>query len=308
MNIYHSLKDFSATNAVVTIGMFDGVHVGHRALLQHVMLEASVINGESVVLTFWPHPQVFFGKTHDFKMLSTLDEKLSLLAEIGIDHCIILPFTHEFSQYSAHDYVVEILHKGIGASKVIIGYDHRYGKHGQGDFALMKSLGIQLGFDVQEIPAFTLEQVNISSTKVRHALQIGDVHKAGEYLSYTYSIAGTVQQGRKIGRTIGIPTANVLPESEYKPIPAIGVYVTRVLYNNVVYKSVTSVGLNPTIDEHNTKPTIEVHLLDFDSDLYNQYIRVYFVERIRDEQKYDSLQELQSAIKHDIEIAKRILK
>lgn len=307
MNIHHSLEHFSANNPIVTIGMFDGVHVGHRALMQQLAHEKATLNGESVVLTFWPHPQVFFGKTQDFKMLSTLDEKLKLLTEIGIDHCIILPFTHEFSQLSAHDYITTILHKGIGAKKVIIGYDHRYGKQGQGDFALMKTMGAQLGFEVEEIPAFTLEHVNVSSTKVRHALQTGDVAKAQEFLSYTYSIAGTVQQGRHIGRTIGIPTANVLPDSEFKLIPALGVYVTRVLFNNSMYKSVASIGLNPTIDQNNTIPSIEVHLLDFDANLYEQTIRVFFVQRLRDEKKYDSLQELQKAIQEDITIARQIL-
>lgn len=307
MQIHSTLDTFSASKPIVTIGMFDGVHVGHRALLQQLSLHKIQSGGETVVLTFWPHPQVFFGKTQDFKMLSTLDEKLELLSEIGIDHCIVLPFTSEFSQLTAHEYITNILHRGIGAHKIVIGYDHRYGTKGQGDFALMQTMGKELGFDVEEIPAYTLEHVNVSSTKVRHALQEGNVRKAHEYLSYTYSIAGTVQQGRQIGRTIGIPTANVLPESEFKLVPALGVYATRVLFNNTLYNSVTSIGLNPTIDPHNTTPSIEVHILDFDQDIYNANLRVYFVERLRDEQRYNSLEELTHAIAGDIENARNIL-
>ncbi len=307
MNIHHSLESFSAINPIVTIGMFDGVHVGHKTLLNQLNKEKELYNGETVVLTFWPHPQVFFGKTQDFKMLSTLDEKLRLLANIGVNHCIVLPFTHEFSQLSAQEYITNILYKGIHAKKVIIGYDHRYGKQGQGDFTLMQQMGNELGFEVEEIPAFTLEQVNISSTKIRNALTHGDVRKAHEYLSYPYSLAGTVQQGRQIGRTIGIPTANVKPESEFKIIPLLGVYATRVEYNNTLYNSVTSIGLNPTIDPTNTTPSIEVHILNFNEDLYNQTLRVFFVERLRDEKKYNSLEELKNAIAQDIQMAQLYL-
>jgi riboflavin kinase/FMN adenylyltransferase len=305
MKVYHSLEHFSAKNPVVTIGMFDGVHAGHRSILTRLEDIKKRIDGESVLLTFWPHPQVFFGKTDGFKMLSTLNEKLELLAQTGLDNCIIFPFTHEFSQISPESYINDILHNGIGAKTVVIGYDHRYGKNGAGHYDLMQEFGKKLGFEVEEIPAFELEHVNVSSTKVRHALLEGDILKAKTFLTYNYSIQGNVALGKQIGRTIGIPTANIIPDSDFKIIPALGVYVARVLYNNKLHDAVLSVGLNPTIDPLNAIPTIEVHILDFNEDVYHKTLRVYFMDRIRDEKKYPSLEALKQGIADDILYARK---
>jgi len=307
MKVHYSLENFSAVNPVVTIGMFDGVHVGHRTILATLEVEKKRIGGESVLLTFWPHPQVFFGRTEGFKMLSTLEEKLELLSQTGLDHCVILPFIQEFSQISPEDYIHTILYTGIGAKKVIIGYDHHYGQKGAGDFALMQKMGAELGFEVQEIPAFELKDVNVSSTKVRNALLEGDIARARLFLNSDYSIQGTVALGKQIGRTIGIPTANVVPDSEFKIIPGLGVYVAQVLYKDKLYNAVLSVGLNPTIDAANTHPTIEVHILDFSEDVYHQTLRVYFMARIRSEQKYPSLDALKAAINEDIRFARSFL-
>ena len=307
MKVHYSLENFSAVNPVVTIGMFDGVHVGHRTILATLEVEKKRIGGESVLLTFWPHPQVFFGRTEGFKMLSTLEEKLELLSQTGLDHCVILPFIQEFSQISPEDYIHTILYTGIGAKKVIIGYDHHYGQKGAGDFALMQKMGAELGFEVQEIPAFELKDVNVSSTKVRNALLDGDIARARLFLNSDYSIQGTVALGKQIGRTIGIPTANVVPDSEFKIIPGLGVYVAQVLYKDKLYNAVLSVGLNPTIDAANTHPTIEVHILDFSEDVYHQTLRVYFKARIRSEQKYPSLEALKAAINEDIRFARSFL-
>lgn len=304
MKVHYSLENFYAKNPVVTIGMFDGVHVGHRTILQKLEQEKNRIDGESVLLTFWPHPQVFFHRTEGFKMLNTLEEKLEVLSQTGLDHCIILPFTKEFSELNPEEYITEILHIGIGAKKVIIGYDHRYGKRGAGDFHLLSSMSITLGFEVEEIPAFDIEHVNISSTKVRNALLEGNVSKAISYLSYPYFISGIVAKGKQIGRTIGFPTANVVPDSEYKLIPALGVYVAEVEHNNNLYKAVVSIGLNPTISPENSNPTIEAYVLDFSGDLYKEKLKIFFLERIRSEKKFANLQELKDAISQDIQYSR----
>lgn len=305
MQIHTSLSTFSAKNPIVTIGMFDGVHVGHQKIIQQVCAAAEEIQGESVLLSFWPHPQVVFGKTENFKILSTLEEKYRLLELYGLDHCIILPFNLEFSKISAEEYIQTILHKGIHVKKIVIGYDHRYGHKGSGDFTLLKSFEESLGFTVEEISAFTLEEVAVSSTKIRHALQEGNVEKAQTYLGYTYSLEGSVVHGNKIGRTLGFPTANIIPKDSYKIIPEKGVYVAKIEHNKNIYAAVVSVGLNPTIEKNNTELKIEAHILDFSADIYDQNLRVFFMSKLREEQTYASLDELKQAISNDVFLARQ---
>lgn len=307
MKVHYTLDTFSAHKPVVTIGMFDGVHVGHQKVLEHVGNEAKKIQGESVVLTFWPHPQVFFGRKEHFSLLTTLEEKIALLQEFGIDHCIILPFDTDFSQLSAEEYISSILHKAIGAVKIIIGYDHRYGKHGKGDFTLMQTMGKLLGFEVAQIPAFDIDLVHISSTKIRDLLHEGNLPLAAQYLGYTYFIEGKVQPGKQIGRTIQVPTANIKPNFDLKTLPALGVYVAQVKLHHTIYNAVASVGKNPTIDEQNHTIHIEAHILDYSGDLYNEQITIYFIEKIRNEEKFPSLEALKSAIQNDIAVARKKL-
>jgi len=304
MQIHHSLETFKAKNPVLTIGMFDGVHKGHKTILAQLEKEKKQLQGESVVLTFWPHPQVFFGRTDGFDMISTLEEKCYHLEQTGLDHCIILPFTKEFASLSPEDYILKILHQGIGVKKVFIGYDHKYGNKGAGDFALLKKTGAQLGFNVEEIKAYDVEDVHVSSTQVRKAILSGNMEQAKAYLGYNYSISGTVVKGKQIGRTIGIPTANLLPDSAYKILPPKGVYVGAVLCSGRVYKAAVSIGLNPTVNTENKILSIEAYILDFNEDIYGQEIKLYFLSRIRDEEKYNSLEELKQAINNDVAIVR----
>ncbi|MFO7869421.1 MAG: bifunctional riboflavin kinase/FAD synthetase [Bacteroidales bacterium] len=304
MKIHHSISAFSARNPVMTIGMFDGVHLGHKKLLSLVCDEANKMNGESVVLTFWPHPQMLFNADDSFNILTTIEEKCSHLERYGIDHCIIVPFTKEFSQISPEQYMYDVLYKGIGAKKIIIGYDHRFGHKGVGDFLLLKQFEEKYNFVVQKIPAYDIDKITVSSTIIREALLNGDVERAQQYLNYHYSLQGTVVHGKKIGRTLDVPTANIVPESAYKIIPQSGIYIVQVVYNNQIFKGVANIGFNPTVDAENTNRTIEVYIFEFSQEIYDETIRLVFLKKVRDEQTFSSFTELQDAIQKDIHIAK----
>jgi riboflavin kinase/FMN adenylyltransferase len=302
MHIHHSFDNFHAHNPIVTIGMFDGVHAGHRSILTQLQRLKAQHNGESVLITFDPHPQMVFQKNPDFGILTTMDEKLDLLAKTGLDHCIILPFTHEFSQLSGEEYIETIVYKGAQAHTVVIGYDHNYGKNASGNFALMSAMGAQYHFAVEEISAFDVNGVHVSSTKIRHALAQGNVTQAREFLTYSYSLGGTVVQGKQIGRTIGFPTANVAVDNALKIIPAQGVYAACVEVDGESHTAVVNIGTNPTIAA-GLAQTIEAHILNFNTDIYGKYVRVHFEKYVRGQQKFASLNELQQAIQRDIEIS-----
>lgn len=299
MRIYRSIEEFSANNPIVTIGMFDGVHAGHRAILRQLEQSKQTIDGESVLLTFWPHPRMFFGKTDGFKMLTTMDEKLELLEQLGLDVCLVLPFSSEFASLSPEDYITKIIFQGIGAKKVVIGYDHKYGRNGSGSFDLMQVYGKQFGFEVEQISALSINGNAISSTKIRNNLFQGDIETANNFLSYQYFLNGEVVAGLQIGRTIGFPTANIKINSEFKEIPAKGVYGGTVNIDGVNYKAVINIGNNPTINAH-LPLSVEVHLLDFSRDIYGKKIRITFINKIREEMKFASISDLQKAIQNDV--------
>lgn len=305
MKVYHSIVDFSAKNPVVTIGMFDGVHAGHRAILQQLEKSKKQCDGESVLLTFWPHPRIFFGKTDGFSTLTTIEEKLRLLEQTGLDACVVLPFSKEFASLSPEEYIQKILVDGLKARKIVIGYDHKYGKNGLGTFDLMKQFGRVYNFEVEEINAFSFNSDAVSSTKIRHFLGEGNIEMANQYLSYNYFIQGSIIHGSQIGRTIGFPTANIHIENEYKMIPANGVYVGYSIVDDKKYKAVINIGHNPTISENN-KTSIEVHLIDFQQDLYNETLQVSFMYRLRDEQKFESLDALKNAIQRDVDCVRKM--
>ncbi|MCQ2960040.1 MAG: bifunctional riboflavin kinase/FAD synthetase [Bacteroidales bacterium] len=307
MRIYGSIEEFSAKNPIVTIGMFDGVHSGHRAILSQLEKIKQREGGESVLLTFWPHPRVYFGKTEGFNLLTTLDEKMELLEKNGLDVCLVLPFSQELSELSPEDYIYKILYKGIGAKTVVIGYDHKYGRAGEGTFELMKQCGKQYGFSVEQISAYSVDSETVSSTKIRNCLSEGNIERVNQMLSYEYFFTGKVVAGRKIGRTIGFPTANLQSEFSYKKLPEKGVYVGMAYVENKIYKAVINIGNNPTICE-NLPLSVEVHLIDFSEEIYDKNVRVTFLKKLRDEQHFESLDELKSAIKKDVVKAKMILK
>lgn len=301
MNVYHHINEFNADkNIVLTTGTFDGVHLGHRKIIEQVIQSAKKINGESVLLTFFPHPRmVLYPESNDLKLLNTIDEKIELLRQSGIDHLIIQPFSVDFSRISSMVFVRDILVAQLNTKKLIIGYDHHFGKNREGTFEHLKEYGPLYGFEVEEIKAQEIQQKNISSTKVRNALLIGDIQTANQFLGYPYFINGTVVEGNKIGREIGFPTANIEVQESYKLIPANGVYAVKIEVDNVRYDGMLNIGTRPTIKGKDV--TIEVNIFNFNQEIYNKPIRIEFFEKIRNELKFNELAELQQQLHHDKE-------
>lgn len=299
MKIYSNIQEFTAiNNAVITIGTFDGVHCGHKVIIEQLKKAAKKIDGETVVLTFFPHPRmVVFPDDNDLKLLNTIEERTSLLEKAGIDHLIIHPFSKKFSKLSALDFVRDILVNKINAKKIIIGYDHRFGKNRTGDFDDLKNFGETYDFEVEEIPAQDIQQINISSTKIRNALIDGEINAANQFLGYNYFLSGKVVEGEKIGRKIGFPTANIFIENSYKLIPKNGVYAVKVKVKEITYNGMLNIGNRPTINGKNQ--TIEVHIFDFNEFIYGEIITILFIERIRSESQFDDMTQLKNQLTLD---------
>jgi riboflavin kinase / FMN adenylyltransferase len=291
----------------VTIGTFDGVHAGHRAILHRLRDLAQSVGGEAAVLTFYPHPRmVLYPDDHGLRLLNTPEEKSELLSACGIRHLIVHPFSEAFSRLSAEDYVRNLLVNGLHAHTVVVGYDHRFGRNREGDFNTLRELSEIFGFRVEEIPAKDIDAVHVSSTKIRQALEAGDVDMASRLLGYPYSLTGTVVSGDGRGRHIGFPTANIRVEYPYKLIPAFGVYAVRVQRGAHRFSGVLNIGVRPTVQESG-RVQIEAHLFDFDEMIYGEQLRIEFAGRIREERRFSSVQELQTQIAADIQAARRIL-
>ncbi len=293
---------------MLTIGTFDGVHIGHQKIVQQLNAAADKINGESVLFTFYPHPRmVLFPDSHGLKLIQTQREKLDKLKRFGLKNVIVYPFTHEFSRLTATEFVRDYLVNKLKVKKMIIGYDHQFGKNREGTLELLKDLAPIYDFQVQEIPAQDIESVNVSSTKIRKSLQNGDVSTATQYLGEFFELSGTVIHGNKIGRTINFPTANIAVDSEIKVIPANGVYAVRVvLENRTEYFGMLNIGKKPTVNNENYI-SLEVNILDFAGDLYNQAITVKFLSKLRDEQKFEGLTDLQTQIKKDEQVVRNAI-
>ena len=287
----------SNTQSVITIGTFDGVHVGHRAIMQRLVAAAKEQGLVSAVLTFFPHPRMVLQKNSDIKLINTLSEKKQLLEDIGLDYFVVEPFTHEFSRLSALEYVRDILVTQLKAKKIIIGYDHRFGRNRNADIQDLKKYGEQFGFEVEEISAQQLDEVSVSSTKIRKALAQGDIHTANTYLGYAFTIEGVVTKGKALGRTIGYPTANLHVPQTYKLIPKNGVYVVKALVNNTLTYGITSIGTNPTVG--GTAKSIETFFLDTSTDLYGKELQLHFLQHIREEATFKDLESLKQAIQKD---------
>ncbi len=300
MKIYYGLNEFgNVKNPVVTTGTFDGVHLGHRKIINRLKEISLKIGGETVILSFSPHPRlVLFPEDNNLKLLSSDSEKTKLLAEAGVAHLIIHPFTKEFSRLSSAEYVRDVLVNKIGTKKLVIGYNHQFGRNREGSFEHLKEFGFSYGFEVEEIPALDLDNVNISSTKIREALIRGDISTAARYLGYNYSITGKVVQSSKTGRTIGFPTANIVPCERLKMIPSDGVYAVEVFHKGAELKGMMNIGVKPTVTEQN-KRTIEVHIFDFNKDIYDQELTVVFRKRLREEKKFSSLEGLKAQLEID---------
>jgi len=296
---YLSINQFHGNKEnVVTLGMFDGVHRGHQSILNRLKEAALDNNLESLVLTFFPHPRMVLTPNNAPKLLNTIEEKSFLLKKTGINHLVIHPFSMDFSQMEAEDFVKHILVDKLKTKKIIIGYDHRFGKNRSADFHDLVRFGEKYGFDVEKISAQTVDEISVSSTKIRTALEKGDIHIAKEYLGYDYFFSGTVVHGKKIGRTIGFPTANFEIDETYKLIPANGIYVVYSYIDNQKVWGMMSIGTNPTLGDN--PQTIEVNYLDFNKDLYGQNLTIYMAEKIRDEATFISLDELKNALHQDL--------
>ncbi|GAB4250352.1 MAG: bifunctional riboflavin kinase/FAD synthetase [Vicingaceae bacterium] len=298
MKIYNHIDDFQiVNNPVVTTGTFDGVHLGHKKIIQQVIDLSKKINGDSVILTFFPHPRWVLFNDYDLKLLNTLDEKIELLKKTGVDHLIIHPFTKDFSRISSFDFIKNILVKKLNTKKLVIGYDHHFGKNREGTFEHLKEYGPVYGFEVEEIPALDVQNINISSTKIRNSLAIGEINAANSFLGYHYFLHGKVVEGDKIGRKIGFPTANIEISESYKLIPMNGVYGVKVELDGNEFFGMMNIGNKPTIGDN--KKSIEVHIFNFDGDIYNKQLKIEFYKRIRNEQKFNDLEALKNQLLTD---------
>jgi len=291
--------------AVVTIGTFDGVHIGHKEIIKRLNDVAAKENLESVVLTFFPHPRMVLQKESEIKLINTIAERKEILSKTGLKHLIIHPFTSQFSRLTALEFVRDILVKKLHVKKIIIGYDHRFGRNRTATIDDLKLFGNQYGFEVEEISAQQLDAVSVSSTKIRKALAEGDIQTANAYLGYPYTLHGTIVKGKGIGHKLGYPTANLKIAEAYKLIPKNGVYVARSAINGKKVFGLTSIGTNPTVG--GTSQTIETFFLDTDCDLYGSTITIEMLTKIRNEEKFASVEALQSAIKKDESFARNFL-
>jgi len=291
--------------AVVTIGTFDGVHIGHKEIIKRLNDVATKENLESVVLTFFPHPRMVLQKESDIKLINTITERKEILSKTGLQHLIVHPFTSQFSRLTALEFVRDILVNKLHVKKIIIGYDHRFGRNRTADINDLKEYGKAYGFEVEEISAQQLDAVAVSSTKIRKALESGDIQTANAYLGYPYTLHGTIVKGKGIGKTLGYPTANLKIAETYKLIPKKGVYVARSIINGNEAFGLMSIGTNPTVG--GTSQTIETYFLDIESDLYGTAIAIEMLCKIRDEEKFASVEALQEAIKKDETFARNFL-
>ncbi|WP_353147194.1 bifunctional riboflavin kinase/FAD synthetase [Flavobacterium sp.] len=298
MKIYTSLQEFTSTKkTIVTLGTFDGVHLGHTVILDRICNIAKQENLESVVLTFFPHPRLIVSNDSEIKLLNTMAEKAKLLEQKGIQNFIIHPFDKLFSELSPSEFVKQILIKQLNIQKIIIGYDHKFGKNRAADFNDLIAFGNEFGFDVEEIPAKQVDEVSVSSTKIRNSLLEGNISLANDYLGYSYMLSGIVVKGNQLGRTIGFPTANIQISENYKLIPKNGVYMVTTILNNKIIFGMMNIGVKPTLGENLL--SIEVHLLHFSEDIYGQKIQVNVMERLREEQKFESFEVLKSQLEID---------
>ncbi|WP_070137481.1 bifunctional riboflavin kinase/FAD synthetase [Crocinitomix algicola] len=300
MKVYYSIDEVPPIkNPVLTLGTFDGVHLGHQKVIRFLKESAEKIDGETVLFTFHPHPRmVLHPNDHGLEMIQSIDARIDKLASFGIDHLILFPFTKEFSRMTAVDFVREILVNKVNVKLMTIGYNHHFGRNRTGNLDLLKQLGETYEFDVQEIPAFQDEDINISSTKIRAAIQAGEIEKANKYLGSIFNFEGTVIEGDKIGTTLGYPTANINLKEPYLISPINGVYAVNVELRTGSFKGMMNIGTRPTISDTQEK-RIEVHLFDFEDDLYGKSIRIFIVKRIRSEKSFDSLESLKSQLNND---------
>jgi riboflavin kinase/FMN adenylyltransferase len=298
LKIFHSINDFSSTKkTILTLGTFDGVHIGHKKILKKITQNTENQKYESLVLTFFPHPRMVLQEHSDIKLLNTIDEKINLLEKIGIENLVIHPFDEAFSRLTAEEFVSNILVDRFHIQKIIIGHDHRFGRNRTANIDDLIAYGKEYGFEVEQISVQEINDISVSSTKIRNAILEGDMALANDYLGYDYFLTGSIVKGKQLGRTIGFPTANLKIEESYKLIPQNGVYIVKSIIDGQSVFGMMNIGFNPTVDGQ--KQTIEIHYFNFNADLYNQKISVSILQRIRSEQKFESVELLKEQLEKD---------
>jgi len=296
---YNSTDEFQKSgNAVVTIGTFDGVHLGHRKIISRLCDLAVQQAGENVVLTFFPHPRmVLHPDDHGLKLLNTLEERIALISRLNVDHLIVQPFTKEFSRQTSEEFVRNVLVNSLGAKTLVIGYDHHFGRNREGTFRELEELAPVYGFDLQEIREEIVHEVAVSSTKIRRALEAGDVSYASELLGYEYMLSGKVVKGDGVGKKLGFPTANIIPGEKFKLVPADGIYAVQIKIDEQPFNGMLYIGTRPTFNK--SERMIEVNIFNFEKDIYEKEITVYFRKRIRNDARFASPEELCRQLEND---------
>lgn len=308
MKIHYSLDNFNALNPVVTIGTFDGLHQGHQSVVEELKQLAKQINGETVIFTFYPHPRIVTSPNEkSLRLLTTKNEKIKLFEKFGVDHLIIYPFNQEFAELSYTEFVKDILVNKIGTRYLVVGYDHRFGKNREGGYEYLLKCAEKNNFKVKKTDALSVEAEKVSSTKIREALQSGDIQKANQYLGYEFTLHGTVVQGLQLGRKLGFPTANIESSDKYKIIPGYGVYAVLVEIGDKQYKGMLNIGTRPTFNNNADNRSIEVNIFDFSGDMYGKTITLIFIDKIREEQKFSGIDALVEQLKTDKEVAIKLL-
>ena len=297
---HYDIKKFSGRNPVVTVGIFDGVHLGHRFILQRLREAARRFGGESTLVTLWPHPRTILNQVDGkFRLLNTLEEKSLMLEREGLDHLVVIPFTESFSRLSSCDFIREYLVEKIGIRHLVVGFNHRFGRDREGDFNKLAECAKEYGFGIEKVPAMKEKGGEVSSSRIRRLLQNGDVAAANRLLGWDYLFSGNVVGGSRLGTEIGFPTANIIHDEEIKLIPADGVYAVTVRLKENKYMGMLNIGSRPTVNHDARRKTIEVHLLDFEENIYNEHIQIQFVKRLREERRFRDVEALKKQLKID---------
>lgn len=308
MKIHYNLDRFDARKPVVTIGTFDGVHLGHRKVISRLKEFARSHDGESVIFTFYPHPRLITAPDEtNLRLLTTLKEKEELFALSGIDHLIVFPFTKEFSQLSYSEFIEQILVEKMKTHCLVVGYDHRFGKNREGSYRHLQECAEKYGFEIEKLEVLLIDEADVSSTRIREALQKGDIEQANKLLGYRFTLHGTVVEGRRLGHTIGFPTANIVASDPNKLIPGYGVYAVEVQIDDKKYGGMMNIGTRPTFNKNADSRSIEVNIFDFSENIYHREITLFFAGKIRNEQKFSGIEALAEQLQKDRITAKRIL-
>lgn len=299
LQVFHNISELNdLKNTIVTIGTFDGVHLGHQKIIKRLVEIKQKQGGQTLLFTFDPHPRKVLFPEQELKLITTTEEKCDLLKQFGIDNVLVYSFTKQFSQTPAVNYISDVISKGLKTKTLVIGYDHRFGSNREGNINTLKAVSENYNFDVEEILAHEINQLNVSSTRIRKAIEEGDIVTANEFLGYSFFITGEVVKGKQLGRTIGYPTANIAISNPDKLIPKIGVYAVNVFHNGIKYRGMLNVGINPTTDT-DLKLKVEVNIFEFNQEIYGDVIKVEFLKRIRNEEKFANLDELKQALAND---------